>query len=279
MLTLSLRLFFAVFFMISVFPAAAQQRDHVRNNMFWSEVNIIGAIKGKFSYQLDYQHRRQAIPENLPGDHQHLAKYPLLQTIRPWVHYQLNPAVRFSFAPLAWLGNWRLPENGKSVFFPEFRITPQVILRQPIGRVIMQHRFRYEFRFIGRDQADGVTDLDDVYSFDESRKRGRMRYMIKANIPVTTKEMEDGTIYTAIFNEAMINTGKNIPNNNLFDQNRTYAGIGYRFSKFITLEAGYLKQLAFRFNNPAGNNVESNNVIHVFLYVENFGELFNRTDQ
>ena len=247
--------------------------------MFWSEVNIIGKIKGKFGYQLDYQHRRQAIPENLPANQDHLAKYPLLQTVRPWINYQLNPAVRFSFAPLAWLSNWRLPNNGESVFFPEFRITPQVILRQPIGRVVMQHRFRYEFRFIGQDQVNGVTDLDDAYSFSDSRKQGRMRYMIKANIPINNKEMQDGTFYTAVFNEAMVNIGKHISNNNLFDQNRTYAGIGYRISKFASVEAGYLKQFAFRFNNATGNNVENNNLIHVFLYFENLGELFNQSDQ
>ncbi|KAA5539546.1 DUF2490 domain-containing protein [Adhaeribacter rhizoryzae] len=267
-------------FLIFIFsPVAAQQREYHDNNMFWSEVNIIGNIKGKFGYQLDYQHRRQAIPENLPDHHHNPVKHPMLQTIRPWLHYQYNPAVRFSFAPLAWLGHWRLPEDGESVFFPEFRITPQITLRQPIGRVIIQHRFRYEFRFIGRDHVDGETDLEEAYTFDKSRRRGRMRYMLKAEVPINTPEMADGTFYVAAFNEAMLNTGKNVPSNHLFDQNRTYAGVGYRFSKFVRVEAGYLKHLAFRLNNATANNVDNNNLIHAFLYFENFSELFSRKEK
>ena len=38
---------------------ALGQTNVNQNRAFWTEVNIGGKIKGKFSYQLDYQFRRQ----------------------------------------------------------------------------------------------------------------------------------------------------------------------------------------------------------------------------
>ncbi len=80
---LKLFTFLSGLLIILSFLAAAQQQEYINNNMFWSEVNIVGPIKGNFSYNIDYQQYEQAIPENLPGNHQNLARYHLLQTVRP----------------------------------------------------------------------------------------------------------------------------------------------------------------------------------------------------
>jgi len=47
----------------------------------------------------------------------------------------------------------------------------------------------------------------------------------------------------------------------LFDQNRAYLAVGYRFSKAFDVEAGYLNQTI----NSASNNI-MNNVAQLALY-------------
>lgn len=83
----------------------------------------------------------------------------------------------------------------------------------------MQHRYRFEQRFIG----------DDF--------RLRFRYFLSINIALNHKEIIDKTLYLSAYNEIFINKDDNI-----FDRNRIYAALGYRFSKNIRIELGYMNQ-------------------------------------
>jgi hypothetical protein len=101
----------------------------------------------------------------------------------------------------------------------ENRIYQQFITKQSFSRVSLQHRYRFEQRFI-----------DDDF-------RLRFRYFLSINIALNHKEITDKTLYLSAYNEIFINTDDNI-----FDRNRIYAGLGYRFSKNIRIELGYMNQ-------------------------------------
>lgn len=101
----------------------------------------------------------------------------------------------------------------------EHRIFQQFITRQNIGIVAVQHRYRFEQRFI------------------ESDFRMRFRYFLSINVPLNNKEMIDNTVYLSAYNEIFLNTS-----GNTFDRDRLYGGIGYRFSKTVRLEIGYMNQ-------------------------------------
>ncbi len=101
----------------------------------------------------------------------------------------------------------------------ENRIYQQFITKQSFSRVSLQHRYRFEQRFI-----------DDDF-------RLRFRYFLSINIALNHKEIIDKTLYLSAYNEIFINTDDNI-----FDRNRIYAGLGYRFSKNIRIELGYMNQ-------------------------------------
>jgi hypothetical protein len=100
----------------------------------------------------------------------------------------------------------------------EFRTTFQVMLFQKVGRVSIQHRYRYEFRFL-----------------DESGKQ-RMRYRLQLGIPITKPKIEKGVLFATVGNEIMVNTQ---PDLNL-SQNRTYAMIGYQFTPGLNFQFGYM---------------------------------------
>ena len=104
--------------------------------------------------------------------------------------------------------------------FPEHRIFQQFITRQNAWRVKLQHRYRFEQRF-----------------FEDDFKL-RFRYFLSLNIPINKKEMEDHTWYGSVYNEIFLNT-----ENELFDRNRLYGGLGYKISPKLRFELAYMTQM------------------------------------
>lgn len=102
----------------------------------------------------------------------------------------------------------------------EHRIFQQYITRQSVGRANLQHRYRFEQRWI-----------------EESAFRLRFRYFISVNVPINNTELTDNTWYASAYNEIFINN-----NQTLFDRNRLYAGLGYKLNSNTRFEVGYMNQ-------------------------------------
>jgi hypothetical protein len=266
---------------------ASTQRDYIPNRMFWGNTIINGKIKGKFFYQLDLEYRRQADPQH-PADpnttvgsnHWNIIKHPYQYAARTWIHYIPNKNIRLSIDPIAWFGTWGAPVNGKSTFQPEYRSSLQVTFNQFLGRVILNYRYRYEFRWYGTkvtSNRPGSPFGDaESYSFLDANQQGRFRVMLRALIPLNSETIEKGTYYIMTSGEAFLKTGKNIKNANIFDQTRFYLGLGWKFAPEIRMEAGYFNQTAFRLNNKAKNNIDLNNALFVNLIFDDFNSLFRK---
>lgn len=97
----------------------------------------------------------------------------------------------------------------------EHRIFQQFITKQNIGQVSLQHRYRFEQRFI------------------ESDFKTRFRYFLSMNIP-----FKNSNYYLSAYNEIFLNGESNV-----FDRNRIYGGLGYQIGKGIKLELGYMSQV------------------------------------
>lgn len=113
-----------------------------------------------------------------------------------------------------------LPLSDEKLVVNEHRIYQQFITRQRFGRVYLLHRYRFEQRW--------VEDQDF---------KMRFRYFLSLNVPLTNKEMVDNTLYLSAYNELFINH-----NNNIFDRNRLYGGVGYKLNKLVRFELGYMNQ-------------------------------------
>ncbi len=271
-------IFGALVLLLSISQAAKAQSPrqyyHISNG--WTDFNVSGKIAGKFSWQVENQHRR----EDMQGDYNEATTtgnpYNNLNqhVFRPYIHYQYSPAVRFSLMPLGWIGSNRFKDGAPSAFFSELRVAPQVILTQQLGKLRIDHRLRYEFRFFGQNQS--VDNKSFIYGGDFSTTtfKERFRYQIKASMPLGKDKMEDKTWYAQAYNELFVNMGEQVANTNLLDQNRVLVGLGYRFTKHVSLEVGYMQQVIFRFNNTAKNNVDVNNILQLNLAISNFETLF-----
>lgn len=102
----------------------------------------------------------------------------------------------------------------------EHRIFQQFITKQQFGRVSIQHRYRFEQRFVEEDF------------------KMRLRYFLSLNVPINKKTMGKNAIYASAYNEIFINT-----KSDHFDRDRIYAGLGYCISKNLKVEAGLMSQI------------------------------------
>jgi len=101
----------------------------------------------------------------------------------------------------------------------EHRIFQQLITKQHAGTLRLQHRYRFEQRFV------------------EDDFRLRFRYFLGLAYPLWRVENSPRELYLSAYNEIFLNTRKDV-----FDRNRLYGGLGYRLNEMFRFELGYMNQ-------------------------------------
>ncbi len=138
--------------------------------------------------------------------------------IRPFFNYNVTNNFQVGISQ-EYHVSWSFTEMADDrIKTQEYRTTLQGILYQKVGRVSLQHRYRYEFRFL-----------------DESGKQ-RTRYRLQLGIPLSSNVVAKGSWFATLGNEIMLNTQPKFD----LSQNRTYGMLGYQFSKNTNLQFGYM---------------------------------------
>jgi hypothetical protein len=109
--------------------------------------------------------------------------------------------------------------NDEKVSVNEHRIFQQFITKQVLGRINLQHRYRFEQRWVEEDF------------------KLRFRYFLSLNLPLNHNTIIDKTLYISAYNEIFLNSKSEV-----FDRNRLYGGLGYKLNKNIKFEVGYMNQ-------------------------------------
>jgi hypothetical protein len=221
----------------------AQQVTH---SAWLASFNTIG-LKGKWSLHLDVQLRSTNDVEQL-------------QTFlfRPGLNFatRKNHVATMGYA---WIPN-RFVQLADNALLAEHRIWQQYIINQPIPSSAIQHRFRFEERFLPKPVIKNGNMESDGYAFNT-----RFRYFTRSVLPL--KKPSGAFVkgwFGALQNEIFLNaTGKDKVNGKVFDQNRLYGALGYRLAKGFDVELGYLWQYVERRN---GLQDISNQVGQVAFY-------------
>lgn len=112
----------------------------------------------------------------------------------------------------------------------EHRIYQEALMpHNPLNRVYLNHRFRYEQRFVENQDF-----------------RTRYRYALFMSIPFNKPEVTRSAVYLSLYNELFINGQREIGDDRtveLFDRNRTYLGLGYAFTDRLRIQGGWMYQL------------------------------------
>ncbi len=162
---------------------------------------------------------------------------------RPGLTYYLNNKSNITAGYLLATTNNKFSPIPNKQTLLEHRIWEQYIYNHKISSIFAMHRLRLEQRFI-------ETNGDDIFS-------QRLRYFFRLIQPLQQKQAAfTKGAFVALQNEVFLNIqNKDQLNSSIFDQNRAYLALGYRFSKKFDIEAGYLNQAVKGLNVTTLNNV------------------------
>ncbi|WP_345948014.1 DUF2490 domain-containing protein [Mucilaginibacter sp. PAMB04274] len=154
-------------------------------------------------------------------------KFTYLNTLllRGAISYNLNKknAIALGYAHKA---DWEQQLSAPTTRQSENRIYEQYLYSFDIKRTEVSLRARVEQRW--------VNDKEVAFS-------QRARAFISVQIPLTADTAFTHGWYTGLQNELFLNIQhKASVNRHLFDQNRSFVSLGYRFSKKLDAEAGYM---------------------------------------
>lgn len=138
-------------------------------------------------------------------------------------------------------GNFVLPKNND-----EFRLWPQAVLFQSIGKLKIEQRYRYEFRFT----SNGY--------------RNRFRYRLGVSYPFGKEQDNYKPFQISASNELFFTNTEPY-----FERNRMLVTLNYKPSKSTTLQIGYLHQFDYKINDETGRD---------FLQLGYFIEIFNKSE-
>jgi len=136
-------------------------------------------------------------------------------------------------------GNFVLPKNNN-----EFRIWPQIIMFQSLGKLKIEQRYRSELRFT----SNGY--------------RNRFRYRLGLAYPFGKEINKYKPFQISVSNEIFFTD-----NEPFFERNRMLIAFNYKTSKSTTLQVGYLHQFDYRINDETGRD---------FLQIGYFIEIFRK---
>ena len=161
--------------------------------------------------------------------------------LRPGVTYVFNPKSSATVG-YAYVLSYSRNIGAKSPL-SEHRIWEQYIYNLPIGKTSLQNRFRLEQRFIERQTGEVFAQ--------------RLRYFMRSILPLEKQKNAFGKgFYVALQNEIFLNIqNKEQINNSVFDQNRIYGAIGYRFSPKVDIETGFMNQYVNGMTTDVSNNI------------------------
>jgi hypothetical protein len=201
-----------------------EQRLSDHNSIGWLAFTGTFKIHPKIALHTEYQWRR------VDG-----LKNPQQSLLRTGMNYALRKDVSlnagYAFAETDHYGDY---PNVNA--FSEHRIYEQIVLKNPIGKVDVSHRFTLEQRFIEKFSIqNGETNTDWVFL-------NRIRYRVRAEIPVYKNSTDNNSLSIILLDEVFVGFGKNV-GANVFDQNRLAVLLGYKVNKNVKIEAGYLSQI------------------------------------
>ena len=123
-------------------------------------------------------------------------------------------------------GDFVRPKNND-----EFRIWPQVLLMQAIGKWKIEQRYRAEFRFTSNGH------------------RYRFRYRLGLSYPFGKERNGYKPFQVSTGNELFFTN-----NEPYFERNRLFFAFNYKLSKTTMLQVGYLHQFDYKINDETGRD-------------------------
>ncbi len=225
--------------------AEAQARTTVANQNAWLVYLGDHALSpgSRTSLHLESQVRRGDLGANWQQ-----------QLLRAGLTRSLSPGVRAT-GGYAFVRTHPYGEAPVRTTFPEHRTWQQLTLAHGAGPLAMSHRYRLEQRWIG------MMDLAEPTHVASWRYTNRIRYMLRASLPVAGEANRAGHTYLTGSGELLTSFGRAVQLN-VFDQSRLAAAVGRHFTPSLRVEVGYLQQYILK---GSGRDAERNHTVQLIV--------------
>lgn len=145
--------------------------------------------------------------------------------------YRINEQL----AVTASIGSYQTYSEGGNFETPqlqdEVRSWFQVAMRNQIGRVRIEHRYRLEQRFT------------------QVGYRNRFRYRLQLMTPINATKIEPKTWYLVAWNELFLTNTEPY-----FERNRIFGGVGYEVNQSLAIQTGYIHQYDYKLTDEIGRD-------------------------
>ena len=156
------------------------------------------------------------------------------------INYKVHPYVTFTLGA----GDYDTYKEGGNFINPknndEFRLWPQITLAHAIGILKIEQRYRTEFRFTS------------------SGYRNRFRYRLGVAYPFGNSKAGYKPYQINVSNELFFTNQEPY-----FERNRTLVSFGYKISKYVAVQIGYLHQFDYKIDDETGRDF-----LQVGIYLE-----------
>lgn len=173
-------------------------------------------LSSKFDLHTEYQWRRA---DGFSDWQQSLT--------RIGIDYKLSPSVIFS-GGYGWIISYPYGSQPIANQTNENRLWQQIILKQPVGNLQIQHRYRLEQRWI------------------DTQFKQRVRYRAQVLVPLQKSFIaQKKGLFLNVNDEIFLGFGHGI-GKNILDQNRFIGAVGYQFNPDFSIQMGYLNQFVVK---------------------------------
>lgn len=190
--------------------------------------------------------------------------------LRPSIDYALNENVELSVG-YSFVRSWPYAPYTQPIPRNEHNIWEQAFLRSKVGVVNIQHRFRFEHRFV--DDIKSVNSITGPeYYIDGTNFANRFRYRLIIGFDLLKVNNGKHAIFVNAFDELWINQADNLIFTS-YARNWIYTGLGYRFNSECNIQLGHMRQ-----NDNTGNNTFVSSSIIQLSFFQNF-KLYGKKGQ
>ncbi|MFL9483155.1 DUF2490 domain-containing protein [Chitinophagaceae bacterium LWZ2-11] len=187
----------------------------------WDILDVFYAPTKKYTVWFETQTRAETFAGNF---YYHEFKGGLFYNLPNTNSFFLGTGAYTTYSPD---GNYKAPTVTN-----EFRIWQQFIVNNNYSHLKIEHRYRFEERWINGDF------------------KIRIRYRINPVIALNKPKVGPKTAYISIFDEIFF--GNHAP---YFERNRFFAGAGYQFNKLIAVQSGFIRQFDYnKITDGSGKN-------------------------
>jgi hypothetical protein len=211
----------ALFFAFLVFGGAAHADDTHHFYEFRTQISLTKQVLDRWDLNIFTSENANLVDKAYGGEQPptNVQNYLLIGPT-----YKYSPNLNFVFLGYIYQRTSPIYDN----FVNENRIFQQVVYSTDFGFGLVTHRVRFEQRFI-HDKAPEQKFLGT-----------RLRYQLGVMVPLQGEELNSGEFYFNAYNEFYFITSG--AGGATYNENWTYAGIGYQTAKHGKFEVGPLLQ-------------------------------------